>query len=108
MIIRVENENVTTRAGGRGCRMHFQMPYGAEYIVRYPEVCGRILADTGSTTSLINTDFAKARGLEALITGAGIVLRNVNNGSSTLADHCSLHLTLTVIQDEHINILVLV
>ena len=107
MITRVENKNVTTGAVGRGCKVRFQMPYGAEYIVRYPKVCGRILADTGSTTSLINTDFAKERGLEVLTTGAEIVPRDVNNGLSNLVDYCSLRLTLTNIQGEHINILVL-
>ena len=61
MITRVEEGNMMTRIGGRGCRMCFQMPYGVEYIVRYSEVCGRILADTGSTTSLIKTDFAKKK-----------------------------------------------
>ena len=107
MITRVENENVTIGAGGRECLVRFQMPYGAEYNVRYPEVCGRILADTGSTATLINTDFAKGKGLEVLTMGAEIVLRDINNGSSILADYCSLRLTLTTIQGEHINILVL-
>jgi hypothetical protein len=107
MITRAEEGSVTTRAGGRGCRIRYQMPYGAEYEVRYPEVCGRILADTGSTTSLINTDFAKRRGLEVLTTGAEIVLRDVNNGLSSLVDHCILRLTLTTILGEHINILIL-
>jgi hypothetical protein len=107
MITRAEEGSVTTSAGGRGCRIRYQMPYGAEYEVRYPEVCGRILADTGSTTSLINTDFAKRRGLEVLTTGAEIVLRDVNNGLSSLVDHCILRLTLTTILGEHINILIL-
>jgi len=107
MITRVDNESVMTREGGRGCKVRFQMPYGIEYVVRYPEVCGRILADTGSTTSLINTDFAKRRGLEVLTTGAEIVLRDVNTGLSSLIDHCILRLTLTTILGEHINILIL-
>jgi hypothetical protein len=106
MITRVDNESVMTREGGRGCKVCFQMPYGIEYVVRYPEVCGRILADTGSTTSLINTDFARSRGLEILTTGAEIVLRDVNNGLSSLVDHCILRLTLTTILGEHINILI--
>ena len=107
MITRVEDGSVMTREGGRGCRVRFQMPYGVEYIVRYPEVCGRILADTGSTTSLINIDFARRRGLEVLNSGAEIVLRDVNNGLSKLVDHCILRLTLTTIKGEHINILIL-
>jgi hypothetical protein len=107
MITRVDNGSVMTREGGRGCKVRFQMPYGIEYVVRYPEVCGRILADTGSTTSLINTDFARSRGLEILTTGAEIVLRDVNNGLSSLVDHCILRLTLTTIMGEHINILIL-
>jgi len=106
MITRVDNESVMTRKGGRGCKVRFQMPYGREYVIHYPEVCGRILADTGSTTSLINTDFARSRGLEILTTGAEIVLRDVNNGLSSLVDHCILRLTLTTILGEHINILI--
>jgi hypothetical protein len=107
IITRVDNESVMTREGGRGCKVRFQMPYGREYVVRYPEVCGRILADTGSTTSLINTDFARSRGLEIRSTGAEIVLRDVNNGLSSLVDHCILRLTLTTITGEHIKILIL-
>ena len=107
MITRIGEGDMMTRVGGRGCKVHFQMPYGVEHVVRYPEVCGRILADTGSTTSLINRDFARKRGLKVLTTGAEIVLRDVNNGLSSLVDHCMLRLTLTTIQGEHINILIL-
>jgi hypothetical protein len=51
------------------------IPYGAKHKVRYPEVCGRILADTKSTKSLFNTNFAKRRFFEVLTTETKIVLR---------------------------------
>jgi len=40
-------------------------------------------------------------------TGADIILRDVNNGISTLADHCIFRLTLTTVKGEQITILIL-
>jgi len=42
---------------GLGCWVLMEMTYGAEYIVPYKSVHGRILADTGSTTTLINEEY---------------------------------------------------
>jgi hypothetical protein len=100
-------DSVSTAEGGRGGRIRYRMPYGAEYLVPYPEISGRILADTGSTTTLINEEFARRNGLEISDTGTGLVLRDVNNGERVLADHCYLRLTLTTVQGERIMIVVL-
>jgi hypothetical protein len=104
---RVMEDSVSTAEGGRGGRIRYRMPYGAEYLVPYPEICGRILADTGSTTTLINEEFARKQGLVITSTGSGLVLRDVNNGESTLADHCYLRLTLTTVLGERVTIVVL-
>jgi hypothetical protein len=93
--------------GGRGGRIRYRMPYGAEYIVPYPEICGRILADTGSTTTLINKEFAQRMGLTISNTGAELLLRDVNNGETVLNDHCYLRLTLTTVLGEKITIIIL-
>jgi hypothetical protein len=100
-------DSVSTTEGGRGGRIRYRMPYGAEYIVPYSEICGRILADTGSTTTLINRDFAQRMGLTINSTGAELLLRDVNNGETVLSDHCYLRLTLTTIVGEKITIVIL-
>jgi len=100
-------DTVSTMEGGSGGRIRYRMPYGEEYVVPYPEISGRILADTGSTTTLINEEFARRKGLEISSTGTGLVLRDVNNGEKVLADHCYLRLTLTTVQGERITIVVL-
>ena len=107
MLSRKSDDIYTTVEGGKGCRVKFRMSYGKEFIIPYPEVCGRILADTGSTTTLINRKFAERNGLKNRKTGAEIVLRDVNNGISTLADHCIFRLTLTTVMGEQITILIL-
>jgi hypothetical protein len=107
MISRKSDDIYTAEEGGKGYRVKFKMSYGEEYIIPYPEVCGRILADTGSTTTLINREFAEKNGLKNRKTGADIILRDVNNGISTLADHCIFRLTLTTVRGEQITILIL-
>ena len=85
-----------------------EMTYGAEYIVPYKSVHGRILADTGSTTTLINEDFARKQGLDIRPTGAGqILLRDVNDGTSELTKQCFLRLTVTTVEGELISFTVL-
>jgi hypothetical protein len=85
-----------------------EMTYGAEYIVPYKSVHGRILADTGSTTTLINEEFAKKQGLDIRSTGAGqILLRDVNDGISELTKQCFLRLTVTTVEGELISFTVL-
>jgi len=93
---------------GLGCWVLMEMTYGAEYIVPYKSVHGRILADTGSTTTLINEDFAKKQGLDIRSTGAGqILLRDVNDGISELTKQCFLRLTVTTVEGELISFTVL-
>jgi hypothetical protein len=100
-------DSVSTVEGGKGGRIRYRMPYGAEYVVPYSEICGRILADTGSTTTLINEAFARKKGLIINNTGAELVLRDVNNGETVLADHCYLKLTMTTVQGERVTIVIL-
>jgi hypothetical protein len=107
LITRKPDDIYTLEEGGKGCRVKFKMSYGKEFIIPYPEVCGRILADTGSTTTLINREFAERNGLQNRKTGADIILRDVNNGVSTLADHCIFRLTLTTVKGEQITIIIL-
>ena len=99
-----DNEN----DDGMGCWVLIEMTYGAEYIVPYRHVHGKILADTGSTTTLINEDFAKRQGLDIRSTGAGqILLRDVNDGTSELTKQCFLRLTITTVEGELISFTVL-
>ena len=60
------------------------------------------MADTGSTTTLINENFAIQRGLELTDSPKEITLRDVNNGFSTLTKQCYLRLTLTTIWGDHV------
>ena len=93
---------------GTGCWVLMEMTYGAKYIVPYKVVHGRILADTGSTTTLINEDFARKQGLDIRSTGAGqILLRDVNDGTSELTKQCFLRLTVTTVEGELISFTVL-
>jgi hypothetical protein len=93
---------------GMGCWVLMEMTYGAEYIVPYKVVHGRILADTGSTTTLINESFARKQGLDIRSTGAGqIILRDVNDGTSELTKQCFLRLTITTVEGELISFTVL-
>jgi len=104
---RMMENSVSTLEGGIGGRIRYRMPYGAEYVVPYPDICGRILADTGSTTTLINEEFARQSGLNICNTGSELILRDVNNGETILADHCYLRLTLTTVRGERVTIVVL-
>ena len=103
---RAMEDAVSSAEGGMGGRIRYKMPYGAEFVVPYPEICGRILADTGSTTTLIDEEFARQRGLQ-INTGSELVLRDVNNGETVLADHCYLRLTMTTVLGERVTIVVL-
>jgi len=91
-----------------GCWVLMEMAYGTEYVVPYKIVHGKILADTGSTTTLINEDFAEQQGLEIRSTGPGqILLRDVNDGTSQLTKQCFLRLTLTTVEGELVSFIIL-
>ena len=101
-VAKISEEDIGEEEFKTGCLVRLRMPYGSEYVVPYTKVQGRILADTGSTTTLINEDFAIRRGLELLDNPKEITLRDVNNGYSTLTKQCYLRLTLTTIWGDHI------
>ena len=73
------------------------MPDGNSFVVPYREVQGRILADTGSTTTLINEQFAINHGLWIESSPHQIILRDVNNGERVVGTRCYLRLTLTTV-----------
>ena len=101
-VAKINEEDIGEEEFKTGCLVRLRMPYGSEYVVPYTKVQGRILADTGSTTTLINEDFAIRRGLELMDSPKEITLRDVNNGYSTLTKQCYLRLTLTTIWGDHI------
>ena len=76
-------------------RVKLLLPNGESFIVPYREIQGRILPDTGSTTSLINEDFAISKGLYIEESPHEIILRDVNNGERTIQHRCYLRLTIT-------------
>jgi hypothetical protein len=107
---RTINRNFEEYSDGEdtGCWVLLEMAYGTEYIVPYKMVHGKILADTGSTTTLINEDFAVQQGLDIRSTGPGqILLRDVNDGTSQLTKQCFLRLTLTTVEGELVSFIIL-
>jgi hypothetical protein len=85
-----------------------EMAYGIKYTIPYKTFHGRILVDTGSTTTLIKESFAVRQGLDIRSTGTGeILLRDVNGGSNPLTKQCFLSLTLTTVEGESISFTVL-
>jgi len=107
IIVKETEDSVDTEEGGTGGKVKFEMPYGAEYLVPYSGICGKILADTGSTSTLINEEYARRQGLEIHTTGKDLKLRDVNNGISELTDYCFLRLTLTTLLGERVTIVTL-
>jgi hypothetical protein len=78
-------------------RVKLMLPNGESFVVPYKEVQGRILPDTGSTTSLINKEFAESKGLPIEDSPYEIILRDVNNGEQTIQHRCYIRLTITTI-----------
>jgi hypothetical protein len=76
-------------------RVRLMLPNGESFVVPYTEVQGRILPDTGSTTSLINEEFARNKGLHIERSPYEITLKDVNNGERTINNRCYLRLTIT-------------
>ena len=87
-IARVTEESITDDEFQNGCMVKLRMPYGTEYVIPYTEVQGRILADTGSTTTLINEDFARRQGLAIEKSTKNVTLRDVNNGTRVINEQC--------------------
>ena len=76
-------------------RVRLMLPNGESFVVPYTEVQGRILPDTGSTTSLINEEFARSKGLYIEESPYEITLKDVNNGERTINHRCYFRLTIT-------------
>jgi len=104
---KVSEDSVAMAKRGIGGLIRYKMPYGNEYLVPYANICGRILADTGSTVTLINEEFASWKGLNKYITDPPLLLRDVSNGEVILTDHCYLRLTVTTVRGERVTIVVL-
>jgi hypothetical protein len=78
-------------------RVRLMLPSGESFVVPYREVQGRILPDTGSTTSLINEHFAQQQGLLIERSPYEIILKDVNNGERSIQSRCFLRLTITTV-----------
>jgi hypothetical protein len=82
------------------------MPYGNEYVIPYTDICGRILADTGSIVTLFNEKFANRKALNTSITEPPVILKDTSNGETILTDHCLLQLTVITVRAERVTIAV--
>jgi len=102
-VAKVTEESITDDEFQNGCMVKLRMPYGTEYVIPYTEVQGRILADTGSTTTLINEDFARRQGLVIEKSMKNVTLRDVNNGTSIIDKQCFLRLTLTTVWGDQVS-----
>jgi hypothetical protein len=88
-------------------RVRLLMPDGESFVVPYREVQGRILADTGSTTTLIDESFAHEKGLHIEPSPYTIILKDVNNGERNVANRCYLKLTLTTVTGREVVVIIL-
>jgi hypothetical protein len=84
-----------------------RMPGGARYEVPFKEVRGRILPDTGSTTTLIDEEFALQQGLIIEPAAIRVLLKDVNNGSQEITEQCFVRLTLTTVTCQQVTITIL-
>jgi len=73
------------------------MPGGETYDIRYEQIDGSILPDTGSTTTLINRDFAVKMGLQFHTSDTIVTLTNFNSGETKTAERCYIRLTMTTV-----------
>ena len=100
-------EGLSPRSDPTSYRVRLLMPDGESFVVPYREVQGRILADTGSTTTLIDEEFAHKKGLNVEPAPYNIVLRDVNNGERDVANRCYLRLTLTTVTGREVIAIIL-
>jgi hypothetical protein len=91
----------------REYRVRLVTPDGQSTVVPYREIQGRILADTGSTTTLIDEGFATAHGLHIESSPYRVILRDVNNGEQIVSQRCYLRLTLTTITGSQVVVTIL-
>jgi len=88
-------------------RVRLLMPDGESFVVPYREVQGRILADTGSTTTLIDEAFAHEKRLHIEPSPYTIILKDVNNGERNVTNRCYLRLTLTTVTGREVVAIIL-
>jgi hypothetical protein len=91
----------------REFRVRLVTPDGQSTVVPYREIQGRILADTGSTTTLIDEAFARTQGLRIETSPYQVLLRDVNNGEQIVSRRCYLRLHLTTITGSQVVVTIL-
>jgi len=82
------------------------MPDGNIHTVPYREAQGRVLPDTGSTTTLIDIKFAEKHGLTIERSPYRVALTAVNNSETITSLRCYLRLTLTTLHNEQVVIVI--
>jgi hypothetical protein len=100
-------ENPEEREERKQYTLTLRMPGGARYEVPFKEVKGRILPDTGSTTTLIDEDFAIQQGLTIEPAAIRVLLKDVNNGSQEITEQCFVRLTLTTVTCQQVTVTIL-
>ena len=100
-------DNPDDRDDRKKYTLTLRMPGGAKYEVPFLEVLGRILPDTGSTTTLIDEDFAIQQGLNIEPAAIRVLLKDVNNGSQEINEQCFVRLTLTTVTCQQVTVTIL-
>ena len=90
----------------REFRVQLRMPDGNIHTVPYREAQGRVLPDTGSTTTLIDIKFAEKQGLIIERSPYRVALTAVNNSETITSLRCYLRLTLTTLHNEQVVIVI--
>jgi hypothetical protein len=105
--ITTTTENPEEKEERKQYTLTLRMPGGARYEVPFKEVRGRILPDTGSTTTLIDEDFATLQGLTIEPATIRVLLKDVNNGSQEITEQCFVRLTLTTVTCQQVTVTIL-
>ena len=79
------------------CQVRLEMPGGETYDIRYKQVDGSILPDTGSTTTLINREYAVKMGLTLQTSDTEVTLTNFNSGETKTTERCYIRVTMTTV-----------
>ena len=90
----------------REFRVQLRMPDGNIHTVPYREAQGRVLPDTGSTTTLKDIKFAERHGLHIERSPYRVALTAVNNRETITSLRCYLRLTLTTLRNEQVVIVI--
>jgi hypothetical protein len=89
------------------CQVKLEMPGGETYDIRYAQVDGSILPDTGSTTTLINKDYALKMGLTLHTSDTEVTLTNFNSGETKTTERCFIRVTMTTVTGQLITATIL-